>query len=48
MTTMELLDDPMLDAIISGESPFSALGQVMAELSRDPQGALCHRIVYDR
>jgi len=46
MTTMELLDDPMLDAIISGESPFSELSRVMAELSRDPRGALCQRITY--
>ncbi len=43
---MELLDDPVLDALISGESPFAELPRVMAELSRDPRGVLCHRIVY--
>lgn len=45
-TVMDLLDDPVLDALISGESPFAELPQVMAELSRNPGGALCHRIVY--
>jgi threonine dehydrogenase-like Zn-dependent dehydrogenase len=45
-TVMELLDDPILDRLISGESPFEALPQTMAELSRNPPGVLCHRIVY--
>lgn len=45
-TAMELLDDPVLDGLISGESPFAELPRVMAELSRNPRGALCHRIVY--
>lgn len=45
-TVMELLDDPRLDALISGESPFAALPQTMAELSRNPPGVLCHRIIY--
>lgn len=45
-TVINLLDDPMLDALISGESPFADLPQVMAELSRNPGNALCHRIVY--
>lgn len=45
-TVMELLEDPVLDALISGESPFADLPRVMAELSRDPPGVLCHRIVY--
>lgn len=43
---MDLLDDPALDALIGGESPFDDLPQVMAELSRQPRGILCHRIVY--
>ena len=47
-TVMELLDDPALDAIFSGESPFVELPRVMAELSRNPQGVLCHRLVYTR
>jgi threonine dehydrogenase-like Zn-dependent dehydrogenase len=45
-TVMELLDDPILDRLISGESPFEALPQTMAELSRNPPRVLCHRIVY--
>lgn len=45
-TVMELLDDPALDALISGESPFVELPRVMAELSTNPDGALCHRLVY--
>ena len=45
-TVMALLDDPVLDALISGESPFAELPRVMAELSVNPGGALCHRIVY--
>ena len=43
---MALLDDPALDALISGESPFAELPRVMAELSANPNSALCHRIVY--
>lgn len=45
-TVMELLDDPVLDAVFSGESPFVELPRVMAELSHNPQGVLCHRLVY--
>jgi hypothetical protein len=40
-TVMDLLDDPALDALISRESPFADLPQIMAELSRNPGGALC-------
>ncbi|MFZ1828119.1 MAG: zinc-binding alcohol dehydrogenase [Candidatus Competibacteraceae bacterium] len=45
-TVMELLDDPILDGLISGESPFAALPQTMVELSRNPPGVLCHRVIY--
>jgi threonine dehydrogenase-like Zn-dependent dehydrogenase len=45
-TVVALLDDPVLDALISGESPFDDLPRVMAELSLHPGGVLCHRIVY--
>lgn len=45
-TVMELLDDPALDALISGESLFADLPRVMAELSANPNGVLCQRIVY--
>ena len=43
---MKLLDDPALDALISGESPFTDLPQVMAEVSQKATGVLCQRIVY--
>ena len=43
---LELLLDPRLDALISGESDFEYLPRTMAKLSQDPAGALCHRIRY--
>ncbi len=44
---LELLMDPRLDVLITGEDPFSELPAVMARLSRDPGDTLCHRIRYD-
>lgn len=41
-----MLRDPALDAVITGESPFEALPEVMAGLARTPGDALCHRIRY--
>jgi len=43
---ISLLEDPALDALISGESPFVELPTVMARLSQGPKDALCHRIRY--
>ena len=43
---LELLRDPQLDALITGESDFDDLPEVLAQLSRDPGDALCHRIRY--
>lgn len=43
---MELLQDPTLDSLISGESPFEALPSVMRALADGPSGTLCHRIKY--
>ena len=43
---LELLRDPRLDALITGESEFEDLPEVLAKLSRDPGDALCHRIRY--
>jgi len=43
---LELLRDPRLDVLITGESAFEDLPDVLAELSRNPTGALCHRIRY--
>ena len=43
---MRLLQEPCLDTLIDGTSPFSALPQTLARLSKAP-GALCHRIDYE-
>jgi hypothetical protein len=43
---LDLLRDPCLDALITGESAFEDLPAVLARLSHDPGGALCHRIRY--
>jgi len=43
---LALLADPCLDALITGESPFEALPEVMAGLARGPGPTLCHRIAY--
>lgn len=43
---LSMLVDPALDVLITGESPFDGLPQVMATLAGQPGGALCHRITY--
>jgi threonine dehydrogenase-like Zn-dependent dehydrogenase len=43
---LDLLLDPRLDVLISGESDFEVLPQTLERLTRDPAGALCHRIRY--
>lgn len=43
---LELLRDPCLDALITGESRFTDLPQTMAALAGGRLAALCHRIVY--
>lgn len=43
---LSLLAEPVLDVLISGESEFEALPEVMARLSASPGDALCHRIRY--
>jgi 2-desacetyl-2-hydroxyethyl bacteriochlorophyllide A dehydrogenase len=40
------LSDPVLDTLITGESEFEALPQVMATLAAAPGDTLCHRIRY--
>jgi threonine dehydrogenase-like Zn-dependent dehydrogenase len=45
-TALRLLNDPVLDHLITGDTPFSDLPRTLAELSRSSAGALCHRIVY--
>jgi hypothetical protein len=43
---LTLLANADLDSLITGESPFDALPEVMAELSTAPGDTLCHRIRY--
>ncbi len=42
----ELLDDPALDALITGEDSFDDLPSVLERVSAESGGVLCHRIVY--
>jgi 2-desacetyl-2-hydroxyethyl bacteriochlorophyllide A dehydrogenase len=44
---LTLLTDDALDVLVSGESTFDALPQLMAQLAAAPGDALCHRIRYD-
>jgi hypothetical protein len=43
---LRLLREPALDALITGESAFEALPEVMATLARAPGDTLFHRIRY--
>jgi hypothetical protein len=43
---LQLLADPVLDALITGESRFEELPEVMATLAGAPGHTLCHRIRY--
>lgn len=43
---LDLLRDPALDALVTGESPFADLPAVMERLARDGGDTLCHRIRY--
>lgn len=45
---LELLVEPRFDALITGESAFAELPEVMAHLAESPGTALCHRIRYDQ
>jgi 2-desacetyl-2-hydroxyethyl bacteriochlorophyllide A dehydrogenase len=44
---LRLLDDPALDALITGEDRFADLPGVMARLAAAPGDTICHRIRYD-
>jgi threonine dehydrogenase-like Zn-dependent dehydrogenase len=44
---LELLRDPAFDALVTGESPFGDLPEVMARLASGSLPALCHTITYD-
>jgi threonine dehydrogenase-like Zn-dependent dehydrogenase len=43
---LELLRDPAFDALLTGESPFAELPDVMARLAAGSLSALCHTITY--
>jgi len=43
---LELLRDPSFDALLTGESPFDELPDVMARLAEGSLPALCHTIAY--
>ena len=43
---LDLLRDPVLDLLITGEVAFADLPAVLPRLAADPAGALCVRIVY--
>jgi len=43
---LELLADPALDALVTGESPFEDLPGVMPRLASGEIPALCHRVAY--
>jgi 2-desacetyl-2-hydroxyethyl bacteriochlorophyllide A dehydrogenase len=43
---LSMLDDAVVDVLITDESDFDALPQVMADLAAGPEDTLCHRIRY--
>ena len=43
---LDLLRDPAFDALLTGESPFEALPEVMARLASGDLPALCHSLTY--
>ena len=44
---LSLLTDASLDVLVTGESPFDDLPEVMARLAKAPGDVLCHRIRYE-
>jgi threonine dehydrogenase-like Zn-dependent dehydrogenase len=44
---LELLRDPAFDAVLTGESPFRELPDLMARLAHGDVSALCHTVTYD-
>ncbi len=44
---LDLLQDPAYDALLTGESPFAELPDVMSRLAAGTLPALCHTITYD-
>jgi threonine dehydrogenase-like Zn-dependent dehydrogenase len=46
MLALDLLQDPVLDALISAETPFEQMPQTMAQILALGNDTLCHRIRY--
>jgi threonine dehydrogenase-like Zn-dependent dehydrogenase len=44
---LDLLRDPAFDVLLTGESPFEDLPELMPRLARGELPALCHSLVYD-
>jgi hypothetical protein len=44
---LRLLSEPALEALVTGESDFESLPEVMARLAATPGDTLCHRIRYE-
>jgi NADPH:quinone reductase-like Zn-dependent oxidoreductase len=44
---LSLLRDPMFETLLSGESEFAALPELMPRLAVTPAGILCHTLRYD-
>ena len=44
---LALLEDPTLDVLINGESPFDDLPATLSRLAHEPGDTLCHRIRFD-
>jgi NADPH:quinone reductase-like Zn-dependent oxidoreductase len=44
---LSLLRDPVFDVLLSGESAFAALPELMPRLTRSSAGVLCHTLRYD-
>ena len=44
---LDLLADPVFDALVTGESRFAELPDVLARLHAGDLSALCHRISYE-
>jgi len=46
--SLDLLRDPAFDALLTGESPFDTLPEVMPRLARGDLPALCHAVTYEQ
>jgi len=44
---LSLLRDPVFEVLLTGESPFSDLPELMPRIAGSPAGTLCHTIRYD-